>query len=127
MSLRQIFWAIALTTLGLGVVGAAVAALPAAAAELAADPYGVRLKLVWVCMAVGAIAYAVMIYGLVAARPVTGADLRSQARRGRVELFWAVIPAVTLIALAAPAVDRLASLAAKTGPGPAATTSVILR
>jgi heme/copper-type cytochrome/quinol oxidase subunit 2 len=83
-----------------------------------AGPYAMRLQLVWLCAAVAASVYAVMIYGLMAAKRPGGTGAAGRVSSRRAELFWAVIPAVILIGLALPAVDTLTSLAAETQRSP---------
>jgi cytochrome c oxidase subunit 2 len=115
MNVTKIWLALAVTPLSLGLAGAAAAQVPeAATASLAAGPYLMRLQLVWLCAAVAAIVYGIMVYGLVAAKRPRRTGASPGVASARAELLWAVIPAVILIGLALPAVDTLASLAAET-------------
>lgn len=114
---REIFRAIAVTALGMTSANAAFAAAPGAGA------YGLRLTLVWLCAAVAAAVYAATVYALAVAEPRTGAPVVSR----RAELLWAVVPAVILIALAAPAVEHLAALAAASQPTTTLTVSTLTR
>jgi heme/copper-type cytochrome/quinol oxidase subunit 2 len=117
-----------LTKTSLALAALLAAAAPAVAAPLTdslavlvtADPYALRLQLVWLCAAVAAGVYAIMVYGLLTSRRPGGAAAGRQ-RLARAELLWAVIPAVIVIGLALPAVDSLAELAA--GAPPAAVAA----
>jgi heme/copper-type cytochrome/quinol oxidase subunit 2 len=92
----------------------------AQAGEPGTSTYALRLTLVWVCAAVAAAAYAVTVYGLAVTAPARPASRRA-------ELLWAIIPATILIALALPAVERLAKRAAGAEAAAAIATSAIDR
>ncbi len=111
MNVTKIWLVTAVTLLGIGSASAASAQLPAA---VVAGPYAMRLQLVWLCAAVAALVYAVMIYGLMVAKRPRAAGASGRVSSRRAELLWAVIPAVILIGLALPAVDTLTGLAAET-------------
>jgi heme/copper-type cytochrome/quinol oxidase subunit 2 len=115
MNLKKICLVPAVTLMGVGLAGAAVAQLPD---TVAAGPYALRLQIVWMCAAVAAVVYAVMIYGLAVAKRPRGSVASSCVGSRHAELLWAVIPAMILIGLALPAVDTLASLVAETQQSP---------
>ena len=121
MNVTKIWLAKAVTLLGMCAANAASAQLPE---TVVAGPYAMRLQLVWLCAAVAAAVYAVMIYGLMAAKRPRGAGGLGRVSSRRAELFWAVIPAVILIGLALPAVDTLTSLAAETQRSPVIADSL---
>lgn len=118
MRLTKNYLCLAFTALGLTLGRAAAAQLPGLGS--ASGPYALRLQLVWVCAAIALAVYAFMVYGLVASRSRTAA---AAAHSVRAELLWAVIPAVILIGLAAPSIDRLAQLAAEPAPAAAVVIS----
>jgi len=121
MRLTKSHLCLALTTLGIALAEATGAELPGATGlGSASGPYEFRLQLVWVCAAIALAVYAFMVYGLVASRGRTAAGA---AHSVRAELLWAVVPAVILIGLAAPAIDRLAQLAAEPAPAAAVGTT----
>jgi len=115
--MTKIWQVLAATSLGMGLASARAAeAMAIPVLGLAAEPYALRLKIVWLCAAVAAVVYAGMVYGLVATKRQRPADGTRRAVSRRAELLWAVVPAVILIGLAVPAIDTLAGLAADAEP-----------
>ena len=121
MNVTKICLAPAVTLIGMGFARAATAQLPE---TVAAGPYAMRLQLVWICAVVAAIVYAVMVYGLAAAKRPRGAGPSVRVGSRRAELLWAIVPAMILIGLAFPAVDTLTSLAAQTPENPVIANSL---
>ena len=64
--------------------------------------------LLWLCVAIVAAVFGVMIYSIATFPAAAGSAGRATfRRRAAVEILWAVIPIVIILATAAPAVKAL--------------------
>lgn len=73
--------------------------------------YGLHMLIFWVCVAIGAVVFGVMIWSLVAFRKSKGAVAdTTMVHSTKVEIVWTAVPVAILIAMAVPAAKTLVAL-----------------
>jgi len=75
--------------------------------QVSRNAYNLHMIVLWVCVAIGVVVFAAMIYSMFAHRKSKGAVAASFHESHKVEILWTVIPFVILIALAVPATKDL--------------------
>ncbi len=82
--------------------------MPVGVTELSSKIYGLHMLILWVCVAIAVVVFAVMIYSIVAFRKSKGAVPASHLTHStRVEIIWTVIPVLILVVMAVPAAKTL--------------------
>jgi cytochrome c oxidase subunit 2 len=82
--------------------------LPVGATDVSARVYGLHMMMFWVCVAIAAVVFGVMIYSIVKFRRSTGAvPDKTLLHSTKVEVVWTLIPVLILIATAIPAARTL--------------------
>jgi cytochrome c oxidase subunit 2 len=72
--------------------------------------------ILWICAALAAVIFAVMLYSVATFRSTPGAGTAAYRHSTIVEVLWALIPIVILVSAAAPAVSGLVSLSEPAAP-----------
>lgn len=67
------------------------------------DIYNLHMLILWVCVAIGILVYALMIYAIIRHRKSTGHKPAAFHESTTVEIIWTIIPFVILIVMAVPA------------------------
>ena len=84
--------------------------------NLSREIYGLHMLILWVCVGIGAVVFAAMIYSLVKYRKSQGAvPDTSILHSDKVEFVWTVIPVFILVAMAVPAARTLLRIEDMTG------------
>jgi cytochrome c oxidase subunit 2 len=105
-------------------IAALAALIPAAHAEsgwqlnmtqgvtaISREIYGLHMLIFWVCVVIGAVVFAVMIWSIVKFRKSKGAVADTTlVHNTRVEIVWTAIPVAILVAMAVPAAKTLVQL-----------------
>lgn len=76
--------------------------MPIGVTESARNSYDIHMYVIWVCVAIGAVVFGVMIYSMFAHRKSLGHEPASFHESTTVELAWTIIPVFILVALAIP-------------------------
>src|SRR3990167_626918 len=77
--------------------------MPKGVTPISHDIYWLHMTIFWICTAIGAIVFSVLIYSLIKFRKSKGAVAADFHEHTVVEIIWAVIPFLILIAMAIPA------------------------
>jgi cytochrome c oxidase subunit II len=75
-----------------------------------------HVTIIWICAAVAAVIFSVMLYSVATFRSAPGAGTAAYRHSTIVEVLWALIPIAILVGAAAPAVRALVSLSAPALP-----------
>jgi cytochrome c oxidase subunit 2 len=82
--------------------------LPVGVTPISREVYGLHMMMFWVCVAIAALVFGVMIYSIVKFRRSTGAIPDTTLLHStKVEIVWTVIPVLILISTAIPAARTL--------------------
>jgi cytochrome c oxidase subunit 2 len=82
--------------------------MPEGVTELSRKIYDLHMLIFWVCVAIGVIVFAAMIYSIVTFRKSKGAVADTTLTHStRVEVVWTVIPVLILVGMAVPAARTL--------------------
>ena len=85
--------------------------MPRGVTEISRKIYDLHMTIFWVCVVIGAIVFAVMIWSLIAFRKSQGAVPDStMVHNTKVEIIWTVVPVIILIAMAVPAARTLVEI-----------------
>ena len=105
-----------------GALGGLLAAMPALAYEssynmpvgvtpISREVHGLHMEIFWICVAIAAVVFGVMIYSIVKFRKSKGAIAdQTLLHSTPVEVIWTVIPAAILIFMAVPAAKTLVKM-----------------
>lgn len=69
--------------------------------------YGLHMLILWICVVIGLIVFAVMFYSIYAHRKSKGAVAATFHESTKVEIAWTVVPFLILIAMAVPSTQTL--------------------
>jgi cytochrome c oxidase subunit 2 len=90
--------------------------MPQGVTTLSREIYDLHMLILWVCVGIGAVVFAAMIYSLVKYRRSQGAVAdTSILHSDKVEFIWTIIPVVILVAMAVPAARTLMKIEDMTG------------
>lgn len=90
--------------------------MPQGVTDLSREIYDLHMLILWVCVAIGAVVFAAMIYSLVKYRRSQGAVAdTSILHSDKVEFIWTIIPVFILVAMAVPAARTLLKIEDMTG------------
>ena len=67
------------------------------------DIYNLHMTIFWICVAIGVVVFSVMIYSLIKHRRSTGHKPAKFHSSLKIEVLWAVVPFLILVAMAVPA------------------------
>ena len=105
-----------------GALGGLLTAMPALAYEssynmpvgvtpISREVHGLHMEIFWICVAIAAVVFGVMIYSIVKFRKSKGAIAdQTLLHSTPVEVIWTVIPAAILIFMAVPAAKTLVKM-----------------
>lgn len=103
--------------LGLGLLSASGAALaelrynmPPGVTPISKEIYGLHMLIFWVCVAIGAVVFAVLFYSVFKYRKSRGATPARFHEHTSVEVIWTIIPFLILISMAIPATKTLIAM-----------------
>ena len=75
--------------------------------EISRAVYDLHMTIFWVCVAIGAVVFGVMLYSIVHHRKSRGAKAHNFHENTLVEIIWTVVPFVILVGMAVPATATL--------------------
>jgi cytochrome c oxidase subunit II len=78
--------------------------------ELSREIYGLHMLILWICVAIAAAVFGVMIYSIATFRKSKGAVPASFDHNTKAEVIWTVIPVLILVAMAVPAARTLVKI-----------------
>jgi len=78
--------------------------------ELSREIYGLHMLILWVCVAIAAAVFGVMIYSIATFRKSKGAVPATFEHNTKAEIVWTVIPVIILVAMAVPAAKTLVKI-----------------
>jgi len=79
--------------------------------EISRKIYDLHMLIFWVCVAIGVVVFAVMIYSIVTFRRSAGAVAdTTMVHNTKVEIVWTIVPVAILIAMAVPAARTLVQI-----------------
>ena len=81
--------------------------LKAPVTEIAAQIYDLHMLIVWVCLAIFVVVFAVMFYSLYKHRKSVGHKAAQFHEHHTLEIIWTIIPALILIVMAVPATKTI--------------------
>ena len=85
--------------------------LPVGATDISAKVFGLHMMMFWVCVAIAAVVFGVMIFSIWKFRKSKGAVAdRTLTHSTNVEVVWTVIPVIILVATAIPAARTLIAM-----------------
>ncbi len=77
--------------------------MPLGVTPVSRDIYWLHMTIFWVCVVIGGLVFSVLIYSLIKYRKSKGAVPADFHEHTLVEIIWAVIPFIILVAMAIPA------------------------
>ena len=80
--------------------------------EFSQIAYGLHMKILWICVAIGVLVFGVMIYSMLAHRKSKGVQPAQFSHSTAVEIVWTVIPILILVYMAYPATKALITMEA---------------
>ena len=84
--------------------------MPRGVTELSQETYDLHMLIFWVCVAIGAIVFGVMIYSIFAHRQSKGVTAEQFSHSTAAEIIWTAVPVFILLALAVPTAKTLVRL-----------------
>ena len=78
--------------------------------ELSREIYGLHMLILWICVAIAAAVFGVMIYSIATFRKSKGAVPATFEHNTKAEIIWTVIPVIILVAMAVPAARTLVKI-----------------
>jgi cytochrome c oxidase subunit 2 len=78
--------------------------------ELSREIYGLHMLILWICVAIAAAVFGVMIYSIATFRKSKGAVAASFDHNTKAEIIWTVIPVLILVGMAVPAARTLVKI-----------------
>ena len=76
--------------------------------HISREIYGLHMKIFWICVVIGVVVFAAMIWSLIAFRRSKGAvpDV-TMVLNTKVEIVWTIVPVIILVVMAVPAAKTL--------------------
>ena len=76
--------------------------------HISREIYALHMKIFWICVVIGVVVFAAMIWSLIAYRRSRGAvpDV-TMVHNTRVEIVWTIVPVIILVVMAVPAAKTL--------------------
>jgi len=78
--------------------------------ELSREIYSLHMLILWICVAIAAAVFGVMIYSIATFRKSKGAVPATFEHNTKAEIIWTVIPVLILVAMAIPAAKTLVKI-----------------
>ncbi len=78
--------------------------------ELSREIYGLHMLILWICVAIAAAVFGVMIYSIATFRKSKGAVPANFDHSTKAEIVWTVIPVLILVGMAVPAARTLVKI-----------------
>jgi cytochrome c oxidase subunit 2 len=78
--------------------------------ELSREIYGLHMLILWICVAIAAAVFGVMIYSIATFRKSKGAVPATFDHSTKAEIVWTVIPVLILVGMAVPAARTLVKI-----------------
>jgi len=78
--------------------------------ELSREIYGLRMLILWICVAIAVAVFGVMIYSIATFRKSKGAVPATFDHNTKAEVIWTVIPVLILVGMAIPAARTLVKI-----------------
>src|SRR5690606_20886492 len=77
------------------------------ATEVSRSVFDLHMTIFWICVVIGALVFAVMLWSMIIHRRATGQQPAHFHENTRVEVLWTVIPLLILVGMAVPATRTL--------------------
>lgn len=84
--------------------------LPRGVSSISRDIYDLHMTILWICVAIGIIVFSIMIYSLIFHRKSRGYKAAEFHDHPGLEIVWAIIPFIILVAMAIPATRVLIAM-----------------
>lgn len=84
--------------------------MPRGVTPVSHDIFDLHMLIFWVCVGIGIIVFSVMIYSIIMHRKAKGHKAADFHENMRLEIAWAIIPFIILVAMAIPATRVLMSM-----------------
>lgn len=84
--------------------------MPKGVTELSAETYKLHMMVFWVCVAIGALVFGVMIVSLIKHRKSVGAVPARFSHNMTAEVIWTTLPIIILLVMAIPAAETMVRL-----------------
>jgi cytochrome c oxidase subunit 2 len=84
--------------------------MPVGVTELSRDIYGLHMLIFWVCVVIGVLVFAAIIYSVAKFRHSEGAVPATFDHSTKAEVIWTIIPIAILVAMAIPAAATLVKI-----------------
>lgn len=81
--------------------------MPVGVTDISHKIYHLHMVIFWICVAIGALVFGVMIYAIIFHRKAAGYKAKQFHENTRVEILWTIVPFIILIAMAIPATKTL--------------------
>jgi heme/copper-type cytochrome/quinol oxidase subunit 2 len=78
--------------------------------DLPGNPAPIHTIVLWACVVIAIAVFATMLWSVARFRPVASDCPAARGRKNRVEVVWAIMPILIVIATAAPAIRVLLSV-----------------
>lgn len=81
--------------------------MPKGVTEVGAEIYDLHMLIMWICVVIGVLVFAVMFYSIIYHRKSRGVTPAQFHESTKVEIAWTVVPFLILIGMAVPATSTL--------------------
>lgn len=90
-----------------GGTGRSAENMPYGVTPVSHTAYDIHMLMFWICVGIGVVVFAALIYSLIKYRKSQGAVAATFHESTKVEIAWTVIPLIILVVMAIPATDAL--------------------
>ncbi len=97
----------ALGAFGAGAADADALNMPEGVTQISRSIYGLHMLIFWICVAIGVVVFAAMLYSMIAHRRSRRPEPARFHENTRLEIFWTIVPFAILVAMAVPATSTL--------------------
>jgi cytochrome c oxidase subunit 2 len=84
--------------------------MPVGVTDVSSKVFDLHMLVLWVCVAIGVVVFAAMIYCIVVFRKSKGAVPATFSHSTTAEIVWTLVPVLILIAMAVPAAQTLVEI-----------------
>lgn len=84
--------------------------MPRGVTSISKDIYDLHMTIFWICVAIGVVVFGVMMYALVMHRKSRGVKAAEFHEHPVLEIIWAIVPFIILVAMAIPATRVLIAM-----------------
>jgi cytochrome c oxidase subunit II len=109
-NLGRCLLAMSLTLIAVPALAAWELNMPRGVTPLSKEIFDLHMIILWICVAIGAIVFSVMIYSMIFHRKSKGAVPATFHEHTSLELLWAIVPFIILVVMAIPATKVLMAM-----------------